>query len=204
MKYRSGNYLLASLVLLIMSSSAQALTCVAGNWQGMVNSSGGVTSCTSGSDKTNPDEDLVHAGLVASGAGVSTDEVTKVSEQEANTGGGSIFPVSVSNGSWGQIPVGGNWAINDDFWMTYDRAAISIKGGSYYTIFYLPKSASGITSGDWSISWVVDESGDGGGISNIKLWGINKIPEPSIIALFGLGFAGLVFVRRKKVARSKK
>ena len=51
--------------------------------------------------------------------------------------------------------------------------------------------------GEWISLQSDSASASGGGMSNIKLFGINQIPEPSVIALFEIGFAGLAFVKRK-------
>ena len=53
----------------------------------------------------------------------------------------------------------------------------------------------GSLNGNWSID---GPNGTGGGLSNIKLWGVNRVPEPSVLALFSIGFAGLVYIRRKR------
>ena len=50
-------------------------------------------------------------------------------------------------------------------------------------------------SGIWAIE---GPSGTGGGLSNIKLWGIKPVPVPPVIALFGIGLASLIYVRRKQ------
>ena len=57
-------------------------------------------------------------------------------------------------------------------------------------------------SGTWSLDYTYapNTSTKGGGLSNIRLWGVSggSVPEPSTIVLLGLGILGLVLARRRK------
>lgn len=122
-------------------------------------------------------------------------------EDENGTDG---YLTATSDIGWGVIPNSGTWGIDASFWTMFDSAVISMHigegGGDPDHWAWL--IADNDLSGTWSIDFVgCDEcSTKGGGLSNIKLWGVRggSVPEPSIVALLAIGLLGMVVARRKK------
>jgi len=111
------------------------------------------------------------------------------------------FFSATSNAGWGAIPNSGTWAIDSSFWAQFDKAVISIHVGSGQ---FAPDNwaflmLDGALSGNWSLD-LINLDATGGGLSNIKLWGVRgeTVPEPGIVALLAVGLLGMVVVRRKK------
>ena len=110
---------------------------------------------------------------------------------------------ATSDGGWGNIPNSGTWAIDADFWNIYDSAVISMHigqggGDPDHWAWLIDPNVSG---GNWSLDYVLNGQTGGGGLSNIKLWGVTssaKVPAPATLALLGLGLVGLVATRRRK------
>ena len=101
---------------------------------------------------------------------------------------------------WGEIPNNGTWAIDADFWTMYDEAVISmhVGGGGNSPDAWAWLITPDIISGEWDLDLLTESNG--GGLSNMKLWGRgdgHTVPEPGIVALLAMGLLGMVAARRK-------
>lgn len=186
-KYSRIELLFTFLVLVSMAFSVQAATCTSPTWTA---ESTQTSACIYGT--SNPKEADVRNQFPSA---EQVDMVTGIDDGavEVKDGLPALFSVNLDPGySWGQLPNGGTWAIDSKFWNIFESAAITIHGGGSSAIFIVnPGSLNGV----WSID---GPKGTGGGLSNIKLWGVNRVPEPSVLALFSIGFVGLVYIRRKR------
>lgn len=114
-----------------------------------------------------------------------------------STGG---LTITFTTGTWGAQSVTGTWSIDPSFWSTYGDAVITMHVGAgsvantpdYFAWLITP----GTTSGTFSYERL---AGNGGGFSNIHLWGAGapttRVPEAgSSLALLGaaLTIFGLV------------
>jgi hypothetical protein len=110
--------------------------------------------------------------------------------------------VALTSGDWGEKDIEGTWTLIDDFWSWFDEAVFTVHVGGNpgenpddFGAFVIEW---GELSGTWSFLQTTTASGGGGGLSNVSIWtGPHKVPEPGILALFGLGLLGLGFARRK-------
>ena len=105
---------------------------------------------------------------------------------------------------WGTIPNNGTWAIDSSFWDIYDQAVITMHigegaGDPDHWAWLIEDNG---LSGTWDLDYAYCDSCSekGGGLSNIKLWGVSTsdVPEPSTLFLFGASLLGLGFARRYK------
>ncbi len=86
--------------------------------------------------------------------------------------------LSVSSAGWGNASASGTWSINDLFWDNFTSALITmhVGGGQKDAIdnfewLITPETLSGTFS-------YLKSSGKGGGLSNIKLWGMGTLLKP--------------------------
>lgn len=121
-----------------------------------------------------------------------------------NTGGTLVngyLTVTLLSGTWGNGgPISGTWAIDKSFWTVYGQAALSIHvgNGSYDPDHFAWSISEGNTWGTWSYQKL---KGNGGGLSNMHLWGAGdpliKVPEPHIGLLMVLGLLSIFIARRR-------
>lgn len=116
--------------------------------------------------------------------------------------GADGYLTATSNEGWGAIPNSGTWEIDASFWGLYDSAVITMHVGNgggdpdHWAWFM----NDGATSGTWSLDFLPDGLTGGGGLSNIRLWGVEgetSVPAPGAALLLGLGLIGLVGLRKK-------
>ena len=123
----------------------------------------------------------------------------------ANGTGGSLnsgfLTVTLLSGTWGSGgPISGTWAIDEDFWTVYGKAPLSIHvgNGKYDPDHFAWSISEGNTSGTWSYEKL---SGNGGGLSNMHLWGSGEpaiqVSEANIGVLLMLGLLSMFVARRR-------
>jgi len=175
--------------LLIFASSytvAASITC--GN-QYRTATLGSAEVCEIGSGNTQGNGSTIdgHFGASWSEQGSLTDN-----------GSNSYLSSNLTSGSWGSQNVAGSWEIDSSFWDVFDEAVISIHvgNGSYDPDHFAWLITEDEISGNWSYDKL---TGNGGGLSNMKLWGrvSAQVPEPGTLSLFTLGLLGLTFSRKK-------
>jgi len=160
------------------------------------------TLCTQGAD-ANPDAALINAqGGLWSGSWVNEGELS-------GSGVNDLFTINVLTGSFGEGSVSGSWTIAPAFWNTWGHGVISahVGQGGGDPDWWLFLIEPGDTAGTWSY---LINSGTGGGLSNIKLWGSGSAsgnpeqqlisnPEPGTLVLLGTGLAGFAYsIRRRR------
>jgi hypothetical protein len=126
----------------------------------------------------------------------STDDFIKPGGEGAGLG-----LVGIGSGSYTQSGSTGTFSINPSLWTLWDNIAIGFKFGTGHQPdeWFVYSLASGVTSGTWQF---VNIFGKGGGLSHVQLYGMpgtTNVPEPSVLALFGLGMLGFGLVRRRRV-----
>lgn len=103
---------------------------------------------------------------------------------------------------------GFNWGAADNIWLLSAYDATDSLLGSYSLTATGPSNAGeyfGLAFGGIAYATLVNQSGDAGDYVMIDNFTYNgggdvEVPEPTSLALFGLGLAGLVASRRKRSA----
>ena len=192
MKFRTMvnfTFLVAGLVV-FSNASAGAITC-GGAPLDRTATLTSATSCTEGLGNPGLADILAdYSGESWSGAG-----------QLVVDGTNDYLTVSLTSGSWGAAPIEADWEISSDFWSNYAEAVISIHVGNgagdpdYFAWSIMDNATTG------TLSYEI-LTGNGGGLSNMKLWGRGtaSVPAPATVALLGLGLMGLVLSRKRKPA----
>ena len=155
------------------------------------------TACDSGGGNPNSSSDITDLGGAFAGT-------TWTKEGDVTDGGdfSSLLDVGLTSGDWGGKDIEGTWTLVDDFWSWFDEAVFTVHVGGNpgsdpddFGAFIIDV---GELSGTWTFLQTTTSQGGGGGLSNVSIWtGPHKVPEPGILALFGLGLLGLGFARRK-------
>lgn len=109
-----------------------------------------------------------------------------------------------TSNDWGNILADGTWQIDPEFWLSYGQAVVTmhIGSGGDQPAAFMFRGTDGATGAVWLTRQGPGSGVSGGEMSNIKLWGVNRIPEPSVITLFGIGFPGWHSPDVKSVKRS--
>ena len=123
--------------------------------------------------------------------------------------------VNLTSGSWGQANVSGNWSVNPLFWQQpngYGSGVITfhLGNGNGDPDWFFFKLDTGALNGTFTITNI----GEGGGLSNMNLWGAGEglppcttpicepplvTPEPGTMLMLGTGLALLAArLRRRK------
>jgi hypothetical protein len=158
------------------------------------------TACDSGPGNPNSTSDITDLG--GDFAGTTWTKEGDVTDTGDNS---SLLDVELTSGTWGGKDIEGTWTLVDDFWSWFDEAVFTVHvGGNWqsdpddFGAFVIEENQ---LSGTWSFlqeTTATNGGGGGGGLSNVSIWtGPHKVPEPGILALFGLGLLGLGFARRR-------
>lgn len=128
--------------------------------------------------------------------------VTGWSNQGELTSNGTdqYLSANLISGMWGGSPIDGTWTIDDSFWDLFGQAVISmhVGNGGGDPDYFAWLIEEGQTMGTWEYEVL---SGNGGGLSNLKLWGADEadnteVPIPPMILLLGLSLAGLIVSKK--------
>lgn len=187
----------ALLVLGMVSSNASAVVVLNTDTCGAPDRTATMTDalhCAYGNGNPGADTIAVHYGDIWVDAGEVVD---------TTPGGADGYLTATSNEGWGNIPNSGTWEIDAAFWDLYDSAVISmhVGNGGGDPDHWAWMMNDGATSGTWSLDFLPDGLTGGGGLSNIRLWGVEgetSVPAPGAAILLGLGLIGLVGMRKRR------
>ena len=185
--------------LAVFSHSVIAMP-IAGNTCGSPDREATLTNssqCAFG-DSINPDGSVLTS--------IYGDAWTNEGEVTSNASNG--FLTANADGGWGSIPNSGDWEIDLDFWFEYDRAIITMyveedAGNPDFWAWMINRFG---VEGVWSLNHIPGGTNTGGGLASMTLWGGTDadpvppggdVPEPGILALFGIGLFGMASVRRR-------
>lgn len=127
--------------------------------------------------------------------GTGWDSISKTEDSLWLTGDLGLFLPT------GQGGTSGTWKVDTNAFNDYKTGDILfvLKAGTNAAAYEMNMDSTNtnLTSGSWDIT---SDAWNGSGLSHFTIWYRDSInvPEPSIVALFGLGLLGLGFVRRRK------
>ncbi|MCG3115401.1 MAG: PEP-CTERM sorting domain-containing protein [Candidatus Manganitrophus sp. SA1] len=175
------------ITLLSVPGTASALPCSIGYVDGSANGiNNGSYACQNGAVGDNNDDASDLPGFF----GLTGWEHL----QQEDTPGGLITTVDIGlQVSPDNNAPNGTWQFNDSVWDNYSDIVIVLKDGRTPENIYW--SAYQVTSGDTSGDW---DTG-GRGLSHLTVYGIREeqVPEPTSLALLGIGLASLGLMRRR-------
>jgi hypothetical protein len=134
------------------------------------------------------------------GAGVGNINGNPATDDFLTGEGSGLGLVGIGAGSFTQSGSTGTFSLDSSLWATFSEIAIGFKFGTgnnpdEWFVYALNPS---ISSGTWQF---VNVFGTGGGLSHIQLYGTpGSVPEPSTLALLGIGMLAAGFARRRKAS----
>lgn len=135
------------------------------------------------------------AGIGNINGNPATDDFIKPTGEGAGLG-----LVGIGSGSYSQAGSTGTFSIDASLWSLWNSIAIGFKFGTgdKPDEWFVYSLNSGVTSGIWEFVNMYEQ---GGGLSHVQLYGMpgtTNVPEPGVLALFGLGMLGFGLVRRRR------
>lgn len=135
------------------------------------------------------------------GAGVGNINGNPTTDDFLTGEGSGMGLVGIGSASYTQSGSGGTFSFSSSLWDAWSEIAIGFKFGTgnnpdEWFVYALNPT---ISSGSWQF---VNVFGPGGGLSHIQLYGLpgGTVPEPSTLALLGIGMLAAGFARRRKAS----